>query len=63
MNLHVSVTDCEHNDELLIREGESAAVDYSKSGKENLLPMARGLVAARRKHRSNKGSSKNNASS
>jgi hypothetical protein len=39
------------NDERLIREGEAAAAAYAKSRRENILAMARGLAAARRKYR------------
>jgi hypothetical protein len=41
------------SDERLIRDGETAATAYAKSGRENILPMARGLLAARRKYSSN----------
>lgn len=41
------------DDERSIRDGEIAATAYAKSGRESLLPMARGLIAARRKYRSN----------
>jgi len=40
------------DDERLIREGNTAAIAYAKSARENILPIARGLVAARRKYRS-----------
>lgn len=40
-------------DERLIRDGEIAAAAYAKAGRENILPMARGLIAARRKYKSN----------
>jgi hypothetical protein len=41
------------DDERLIREGEAAARSYARSGRESILPMARGLVAARLKYPSN----------
>jgi len=38
------------DDERLIRDGENAAEAFAKSGRENILPMVRGLLAARRKY-------------
>jgi hypothetical protein len=46
--IDVSMIDLGH-DERLIREGEAAVERFKKSRKE-ILPMARGLLAAKRKH-------------
>jgi hypothetical protein len=52
--MHIYVTSpVSLDDERLIRDGETAAAAYAKSGRESIMPMAMGLVAARRKYPSN----------